>query len=68
VTTAAGLVVAIPALAAWHGFDRWLERGRHAMEDRLTRLRPLLVEQGGLEAPVGEQVPLSAEHGMAHAS
>jgi biopolymer transport protein ExbB len=67
VTTAAGLVVAIPALAAWHGFDRWLERGRHAMEDRLTRLR-LLVEHGGLEAPVGEQVPLSAEHGMAHAS
>jgi hypothetical protein len=61
-------VVAIPALAAWHGFDRWLERGRHAMEDRLTRLRPLLVEHGGLEAPVGEQVPLSAEHGMAHAS
>jgi len=68
VTTAAGLVVAIPALAAWHGFDRWLERGRHAMEDRLTRLRPLLVKHGGLEEPVGEQAAPPAEHGMAHAS
>lgn len=68
VTTAAGLVVAIPALAAWHAFDRWLERGRHAMEDRLTRLRPLLVEHGGLEKRIGEQSPLTAEHGMAHAS
>jgi biopolymer transport protein ExbB len=68
VTTAAGLVVAIPALAAWHGLDRWLERGRHAMEDRLTRLRPLLVEYGGLEATDERPHPGAAEHGMAHAS
>ncbi len=39
VTTAAGLVVAIPALAAFHWCDRTIEQGRHIMEDRLARLR-----------------------------
>ncbi len=68
VTTAAGLVVAIPALAAWHGFDRLLERGRHAMEDRLTRLRPLLVAHGGLEASDETPAPGATEHGIANAS
>lgn len=67
VTTAAGLVVAIPALAAWHGFDRALERGRHTMEDRLTRLRPLLEEHGGLEHSDAASAR-TGEHGMAHAS
>jgi biopolymer transport protein ExbB len=35
-TTAAGLSVAIPALAAFHWFDRSLERLRFQLEDRLA--------------------------------
>ncbi|MDF1628893.1 MAG: MotA/TolQ/ExbB proton channel family protein [Alcanivoracaceae bacterium] len=35
-TTAAGLSVAIPALAAFHWFDRTLERLRFLLEDRLS--------------------------------
>jgi biopolymer transport protein ExbB len=64
-TTAAGLVVAIPALAAWHGFDRQLERGRHAMEDRLTQLRITLLNFSGEQG-----VPERADAGVsiAHAS
>lgn len=65
-TTAAGLVVAIPALAAWHGFDRQLERGRHAMEDRLTRLRSLLLN--GAAAAAGRPDTDTREFRMAHAS
>ncbi|MBZ2190014.1 MotA/TolQ/ExbB proton channel family protein [Alcanivorax sp. JB21] len=41
-TTAAGLVVAIPALAAFHWCDRTIEQSRHTMEDRLARLRVAL--------------------------
>ena len=37
-TTAAGLSVAIPALTAFHWFDRTLERLRFQLEDRLARL------------------------------
>ena len=37
-TTAAGLTVAIPALAAFHWFDRTLERLRFLLEDRLAQL------------------------------
>lgn len=37
-TTAAGLTVAIPALAAFHWFDRTLERLRFLLEDRLGQL------------------------------
>lgn len=37
-TTAAGLVVAIVALAAFHFFDRQVERLHHAMESALTRI------------------------------
>lgn len=40
-TTAAGLSVAIPALAAFHWFDRTLERLRFLLEDRLARLTRL---------------------------
>jgi biopolymer transport protein ExbB len=40
-TTAAGLSVAIPALAAFHWFDRSLERLRFLLEDRLARLASL---------------------------
>lgn len=57
ITTAGGLVVAIPSLAAWHFLDRIVERSRHQMEDRLTRLRPLLT---GEEAAVAE--PEQLEH------
>lgn len=45
-TTAAGLVVAIPALAAFHFCDRIIEQCRHLMEDRLARLRVLLAGNG----------------------
>ena len=41
-TTAAGLSVAIPALAAFHWFDRTLERLRFLLEDRLAQLARLL--------------------------
>lgn len=37
-TTAAGLGVAILALAAFHFFDRQVERLQHAMESALTRI------------------------------
>lgn len=41
-TTAAGLSVAIPALAAFHWFDRSLERLRFLLEDRLSIVAGLL--------------------------
>lgn len=37
-TTAAGLVVALPALAAWHYFDRRFEAGRLCMNQVLAEL------------------------------
>jgi len=40
-TTAAGLSVAIPALAAFHYFDRTLERLRFLLEDRLAQLEQI---------------------------
>lgn len=40
-TTAAGLSVAIPALAAFHWFDRTLERLRFLLEDRLSLVASL---------------------------
>ena len=43
-TTAAGLIVAVPVLAAFHGCDRLVEQCRHRMEDRLARARVLLAE------------------------
>jgi biopolymer transport protein ExbB len=45
-TTAAGLSVAIPALAAFHWFDRTLERLRFLLEDRLSRLARLRARPG----------------------
>ena len=40
-TTAAGLTVAIPALAAFHWADRNIEQCREKMQDRLSRLKVL---------------------------
>ena len=40
-TTAAGLTVAIPTLAAFHWADRSLELCREKMQDRLSRLKVL---------------------------
>ncbi|WP_417482785.1 MotA/TolQ/ExbB proton channel family protein [Maricaulis sp.] len=37
-TTAAGLIVALPALIAWHHFDRGLENARIAMNALLARI------------------------------
>lgn len=37
-TTAAGLVIAIPAVIALHGFERRIEQLQQAMESALTRL------------------------------
>lgn len=37
-TTAAGLMIAIPSVIAFHAFERRIERLRHAMESALTRL------------------------------
>lgn len=45
-TTAAGISVAVPALAAYHWFDRSQEQCRHLMEDRLARVRVLLANNG----------------------
>lgn len=45
-TTAAGLTVAIPALAAFHWFDRTLERLRFLLEDRLSVVAGLLGRNG----------------------
>lgn len=45
-TTAAGLTVAIPALAAFHWFDRTLERLRFLLEDRLSVVADLLGRNG----------------------
>jgi biopolymer transport protein ExbB len=45
-TTAAGLSVAIPALAAFHWFDRTLERLRFLLEDRLSIVAGLLARNG----------------------
>jgi biopolymer transport protein ExbB len=40
-TTAAGLTVAIPTLAAFHWADRSIEQCREKMQDRLSRLKVL---------------------------
>lgn len=45
-TTAAGLTVAIPALAAFHWFDRTLEQLRFLLEDRLSVVAGLLGRNG----------------------
>lgn len=62
-TTAAGLVVAIPALAAFHWCDRTIEQCRHTMEDRLARLRVQL--NGRLSQ--AEEVHQETEADPAHA-
>ncbi|HCE39632.1 MAG: flagellar motor protein MotA [Alcanivorax sp.] len=54
-TTAAGLTVAIPALAAFHWADRTIELCREKLQDRLARLKVQVRRQGDLaEAPAAE--------------
>ena len=51
-TTAAGLTVAIPALAAFHWADRTIELCREKLQDRLARLKVQVRRQADLaEAP-----------------
>ncbi|MBL7250291.1 MotA/TolQ/ExbB proton channel family protein [Alloalcanivorax marinus] len=45
-TTAAGLTVAIPALAAFHWADRTIELCREKLQDRLARLKVQIRRQG----------------------
>jgi|TARA_Y100000758_G_scaffold174021_1_gene123705 biopolymer transport protein ExbB len=61
-TTAAGLTVAIPALAAFHWADRTIELCREKMQDRLARLKVQVRRQGAgqtrdSEAPARDQAP-----------
>ena len=54
-TTAAGLTVAIPALAAFHWADRTIELCREKLQDRLARLKVQVRRQADLaEAPAAE--------------
>ncbi|MCG8392070.1 MAG: MotA/TolQ/ExbB proton channel family protein [Pseudomonadales bacterium] len=61
-TTAAGLTVAIPTLAAFHWADRSVEQCREKMQDRLSRLKVLRNSHA-------ESEPLEEDHdpSVAHA-
>lgn len=61
-TTAAGLTVAIPTLAAFHWADRNIEQCREKMQDRLSRLRVLRNTKADAE-PVDD----SSEPAVSHA-
>lgn len=50
ITTAAGLTVAIPALAAFHWADRTIELCREKLQDRLARLKVQIRDSGDREA------------------
>ena len=50
-TTAAGLTVAIPALAAFHWADRTIELCREKLQDRLARLKVQIRRQGEQAKP-----------------
>jgi len=67
-TTAAGLTVAIPALAAFHWADRTIEVCREKLQDRLSQLK---VQRRRLDqdscAPTRDSVP-SSEARIAHVS
>lgn len=62
-TTAGGLIVAIPALTIFHWCDRVIEQCRHTMEDRLARLR---VQLNGRFSEV-EEIHQATEADPAHA-
>ncbi|EKF75802.1 MotA/TolQ/ExbB proton channel family protein [Alcanivorax hongdengensis A-11-3] len=64
-TTAAGLVVAIPALAAFHWADRTIEQCREKMQDRLSQLKILRRHHRGAPVRVAAS-PKTAD--VAHAS
>lgn len=65
-TTAAGLVVAIPALGAFHWADRTLEQSREHMQDRLSQLRILRRQTQALrQAPIDD---VDATTAFAHAT
>lgn len=57
-TTAVGLVVAIPAITVLHGLERTVERQQHGMEDALTRVFTLEM------ADIPERVDSAASQGI----
>lgn len=61
-TTAAGLVVAIPTAAALHWLESLVERTRHAMEDVLTQLFTGIVDESHGVKPVFVPVSGSVVH------
>lgn len=63
-TTAAGLTVAIPTLAAFHWADRVIEQCREKMQDRLSQLKVLRHNSAEPE-PLEEEPP--SETPVAHA-
>lgn len=60
-TTAAGLTVAIPTLAAFHWADRSIEQCREKMQDRLSRLKVLRNNHTAPE-PLEEERDPSVSH------
>lgn len=56
-TTAAGLTVAIPALAAFHWADRTVEQCREKLQDRLARLKVQVRRQNTVRPDPAEETP-----------
>lgn len=63
-TTAIGLVVAIPAVVALHGFDGAVERYRRQMEDAVTRLFTQAPEWDATPERGSEVAGLEVGHGV----
>ncbi|MDH3692357.1 MAG: MotA/TolQ/ExbB proton channel family protein [Gammaproteobacteria bacterium] len=61
-TTAAGLIVAIPTIAAVHWFERRIDRVRHAMEDAVTRVFTTPPPTNQRQTVTGEVVEFKADH------
>lgn len=61
-TTAAGLIVAIPALAALHWFERQIDRVRHRMEDAVTRVFTTPLPRDRSQMTKGEIVEFKTDH------
>ncbi|ASK33083.1 flagellar motor protein MotA (plasmid) [Alcanivorax sp. N3-2A] len=66
-TTAAGLSVAIPALAAFHWADRTIELCREKLQDRLARLK-VQVRRRQAAKPVREEHQAATPRRVVHAS
>lgn len=66
-TTAAGLSVAIPALAAFHWADRTIELCREKLQDRLTRLK-VQVRRQNTANPAHSESRGAAPRRVVHAS